>query len=63
MRKFLSSAWRIWANALGAKTGRTDREANIVAVLRTMFYLVTLLTEFAILLHNVPIIMERYQCQ
>jgi hypothetical protein len=40
MRKF----WRLWAKALGEKTGVTDREADRVALIRTLIvaaYLVT----------------------
>jgi len=36
--------WRIWAKALGAKEGKNDREADIVAGIRTIIlvsYLVT----------------------
>ena len=38
------SAWRIWAKALGEKSGKDDREADIVACIRTfilVFYMVT----------------------
>jgi len=38
------SAWRIWAKALGAKEGKNDREADIIAGIRTLiliFYMVT----------------------
>ena len=30
------SAWRIWAKALGQKEGRTDKEADTIAVIRTL---------------------------
>lgn len=36
--------WRLWAKALGEKSGKTDEEANIVATIRTiivLFYMVT----------------------
>ena len=36
--------WRLWAKALGEKAGSTDREANIIACLRTgilLSYIVT----------------------
>jgi hypothetical protein len=36
--------WRLWANALGAKAGKTDSEADAVAIIRTIIiisYLVT----------------------
>jgi hypothetical protein len=35
-------AWRLWASALGQKVGRNDREADIVAVIRTCIALATL---------------------
>ena len=35
MRKF----WRLWANALGAKAGNTDCEADVVAIIRTLIVL------------------------
>jgi hypothetical protein len=38
------SVWRIWAKALGQKDGRDDREADIIAGIRTLiliFYMVT----------------------
>lgn len=28
--------WNVWAKALGQKTGRTDREADFVALVRTL---------------------------
>ena len=40
MKKF----WTLWANALGAKAGKTDSEADRVAVIRTIIivsYIVT----------------------
>lgn len=36
--------WRLWAKALGQKEGKDDREANTVAIIRTVIlfsYLVT----------------------
>ena len=36
--------WRIWAKALGQKEGRTDQEADRIALIRSMivlFYIVT----------------------
>ena len=36
--------WRIWAKALGQKEGRTDDEADRIALIRTsivIFYIVT----------------------
>jgi hypothetical protein len=31
--------WRLWAKALGAKEGATDREADMVAIIRTLIFL------------------------
>ena len=31
--------WRIWAKALGEKHGRTDREADIIACIRTLIFI------------------------
>ena len=42
------SAWRIWAKALGAKEGRDDREADIVAGIRTLIFVSYLVTNVAI---------------
>ena len=36
--------WRLWAKALGEKAGSTDREANIIACLRTIIVLSYILT-------------------
>lgn len=36
--------WRLWAKALGDKSGKSDSEANIIAAIRTiivLFYMVT----------------------
>ena len=38
------SMWRLWAKALGQKEGRTDAEADRIALIRTsivLFYIVT----------------------
>jgi len=36
--------WRIWAKALGEKYGRTDREADTIAGIRTLIFLTWLPT-------------------
>ena len=36
--------WRLWAKALGEKTGKSDREADRIAIIRTVIvacYIVT----------------------
>jgi hypothetical protein len=40
----MNKIWRLWANALGAKAGKNDSEADVVAVIRTLIivsYIVT----------------------
>ena len=39
-----NKGWRLWAKSLGQKEGRTDREADSIAVIRSLivlFYIVT----------------------
>ena len=43
------SAWRIWAKALGAKEGKNDREADTIAIIRTVIFFSYLITNFAII--------------
>ena len=38
------SAWRIWAKALGGKEGKNDREADIIAGIRTLIFISYLVT-------------------
>jgi len=51
MRKY----WRLWAKSLGEKEGTTDREADMVAVIRSVIVLVNFITCFFIIsgvVHN-----------
>jgi hypothetical protein len=36
--------WRLWAKALGEKTGKSDKEADRIAVIRTLIVLAYLIT-------------------
>jgi hypothetical protein len=36
--------WRLWAKALGEKTGKSDKEADRVAIIRTLIVLAYLVT-------------------
>ena len=36
--------WRLWSYALGRKEGRSDREANIIACIRTLIFISYLVT-------------------
>ena len=48
----LKTAWRIWAKSLGEKVGETDKQADIVAIIRTFWWVIHILTCFAIIIHN-----------
>jgi hypothetical protein len=41
--------WRIWAKALGEKGSKCDREADIIAIVRTFIFLTYLITNIAII--------------
>ena len=45
--------WRIWAKALGEKHGRTDREADFIAGIRTLIFISYLVTNVAIVANAV----------
>ena len=36
--------WRIWAKALGEKYGKNDREADLIAGIRTLIFISYLVT-------------------
>lgn len=40
--------WRLWCKALGAKEGSSNKEANKVALIRTIIVLQTIITNTAI---------------
>jgi hypothetical protein len=40
MKKF----WRLWAKALGEKSGATDKESDCIAAIRTMIVLSYIVT-------------------
>ena len=41
--------WRIWAKALGEKYGRNDREADLIAGIRTLIFISYLVTNLFII--------------
>ena len=45
--------WRIWAKALGAKDGRTNREADTIAGIRTLIFVSYMVTNVAIVANAV----------
>ena len=55
MGKRVNSFWRLWAKSLGEKAGINNKEANIVAALRSIIVLVNFITCFFIIagvIHN-----------
>ena len=44
----MKKLWRIWAKALGRKDGRDDREADIIACIRTFILVSYMVTNVAI---------------
>jgi hypothetical protein len=44
MKTYLRNSWRLWAKALGEKTGNTDSEADRVACIRTVVVLTYIVT-------------------
>ena len=53
MSKKKKSAWRIWALALGRKEGRSDKEADKIAIIRTLIMFQLIITNFFIIAGNV----------
>ena len=45
--------WRIWAKALGEKSGKTDREADIIAGIRTFIFIPLIATNCFIVAGNI----------
>ena len=45
----MKKLWRLWAKALGEKTGATDSEADRVALIRTAIVLTYIITNIFII--------------
>jgi hypothetical protein len=41
--------WRLWAKALGEKTGKSDHEADRIAIIRTVIVVCYLVTNMFIM--------------
>lgn len=41
--------WRIWAKSIGQKDGKSDTEADAIAVIRTIFVLLAIVTNIMII--------------
>jgi len=53
MSKKKKTIWRIWAKALGEKGSKCDREADIIAIVRTFIFITYLITNIAIVANAV----------
>jgi hypothetical protein len=42
------NVWRLWCYALGEKQGKTNKEADIIAIIRTVILTTYLITNVAI---------------
>lgn len=49
----IKGAWRLWAKAIGEKEGTTDREADKIAIIRSVIVLVNFITCFVIVAGNI----------
>ena len=48
-----SRIWRLWAKALGDKSGKNDREADFVAIIRTLIFIQLVVTNCFIIAGNI----------
>ena len=49
----VKKVWRLWCYALGAKTGKNTKEADTVALIRTVIFFSYLITNVAIVANAV----------
>ena len=45
----MKKLWRLWAKALGEKASTNNKEADRIAIIRTVFVVVTVITEIHIM--------------
>ena len=55
--------WRIWAKSLGEKVGETDKQANTIAVIRTIWWFTHMLTCLFIILKFWESLSKKYTTQ
>ena len=53
MSKTIKIAWRLWCKSLGEKQGKDDKEADTIAIIRTVIFLTYLITNVAIIANAV----------
>ena len=44
LKRKVKLVWRIWANALGSKAGKCDKESDAVALIRTFIVIQAIVT-------------------
>lgn len=44
----MKHAWRIWAKAIGEKSGNTDSESDLIALVRTIIIAIYIITNCVI---------------
>ena len=49
MKPFGIKLWRFWAKALGEKASTNDKEADKIAIVRTIIVLIYIITNFFII--------------
>ena len=49
----MKTLWRIWAKALGDKSGKSDREADFIALIRTLIFVQLVVTNCFIVAGNI----------
>ena len=52
-RATIEKIWRVWAKALGDKSGKSDKEADTVAMIRTFIFLQLVITNCFIVAGNI----------
>ena len=52
-KKKRKNIWRLWAKALGEKSGKNDRESDLIACIRTFIFISYLVTNIAIVANAV----------
>lgn len=48
MEFHIMKIWRLWAKALGEKTGKSNHEADMIAIIRTIIVLCYIITNCVI---------------
>lgn len=49
----MKKLWRIWANAMGPKAKLDNNEADFAAIIRTVFWLINIITCFFIIANTI----------